>query len=166
MNNVLLLISVVILCCILLNRISSRLGIPMLLVFILLGMFFGSDGLVKIHFDNYELAEKFATMALIFIMFYGGFGTNWEEARSVALPSVLMSSLGVILTTLFTALFCHFVLSIAFSESLLIGSVIGSTDAASVFSILRSKRLSLKYHTASLLELESGATIPSPIFLR
>lgn len=160
MNNVLLLISVVILCCILLNRISSRLGIPMLLVFILLGMFFGSDGLVKIDFDNYELAEKFATMALIFIMFYGGFGTNWEEARSVALPSVLMSSLGVILTTLFTALFCHFVLSIAFPESLLIGSVIGSTDAASVFSILRSKRLSLKYHTASLLELESGSNDP------
>lgn len=123
-------------------------------------MFFGSDGLIKIDFDNYELAEKFATVALIFIMFYGGFGTNWEEARSVALPSMLMSSFGVILTTVFTALFCRFVLNIAFAESLLIGSVIGSTDAASVFSILRSKRLSLKYHTASLLELESGSNDP------
>lgn len=161
----LLLVAVVMLSCILLNKISSRLGIPMLLAFILLGMLFGSDGVVKIPFDNYSFAEQVCSVALIFIMFYGGFGTNWNEAKPVAAKAILLSSLGVVITAGLVGLFCHFVMGISWLESLLIGSVIGSTDAASVFSILRSKRLNLRYNTASLLEVESGSNDPCAYML-
>ena len=132
----------------------------MLLAFILLGMFFGSDGVVKIPFENYQFAEQICSVALVFIMFYGGFGTNWNEAKPVAKKSIMLSTLGVIMTAGLTGLFCHFVLKIDILESLLIGSVISSTDAASVFSILRSKNLGLKDNTASMLEIESGSNDP------
>ena len=118
-------------------------------------MLFGSDGLFRIPFENFDFANHIATVALIFIIFYGGFGTNWKAAKPVAVQSVLLSTLGVLLT----GVFCRFVLRFDWLESLLIGAVLGSTDAASVFSILRSKNLSLKYTTASMLELESGDTL-------
>ncbi len=160
MNVVLVVAAIVIFMCVLLNRISSRLGIPMLLAFILLGMTFGSDGLLKIPFNDYGFAEKACSAALIFIMFYGGFGTNWNAAKPVAVKSILLSSFGVIFTAFLTGLFCHFVLKMSWIEGLLVGSLLGSTDAASVFSILRSKKLNLRYNTASLLELESGSNDP------
>ena len=72
--------------CVLFDKISARLGIPMLLAFILLGMIFGSDGLFKIEFEDFKFAEQFCSIALIFIIFYGGFGTNWREGRRVAPP--------------------------------------------------------------------------------
>lgn len=165
MPGYLLITAVVIIACIFLNKVSSRLGIPMLLAFILLGMVFGSDGLVKIEFSNYWATEQICSVALIFIMFYGGFGTKWSEAKPVAVKAVLLSSVGVVLTAAITGLFCHYVLKIALLESFLIGSVISSTDAASVFSILRSKRLNLKYHSASLLEVESGSNDPCSYML-
>lgn len=156
----LFLTAVVILLCILFHRLSHKIGVPMLLGFIVLGMAFGTDGIVKIHFENYRLAEQVCSAALIFIMFYGGFGTNWKEARPVAVKSILLSSVGVIFTALLTGAFCYLFLKFNLLESLLIGSVISSTDAASVFSILRSKKMGLKYHTASLLEVESGSNDP------
>lgn len=156
----LLLVAAVIVCCVVFNKVSHRLGIPMLLVFIVLGMLFGSDGLIKIPFDNYAMAEQICSIALIFIMFYGGFGTKWSAARPIAVKAALLSSLGTIITAGLVGLFCHFALGVSWLESFLIGSVIGSTDAASVFSILRSKRLNLKHNTASLLEVESGSNDP------
>lgn len=160
MTNWILFTGVVILLCLLLNRIADKIGIPVLLAFILLGMFFGVDGFLKIPFDSYEMAEQVCTAALIFIMFYGGFGTNWKQAKAVAREAVLLSTAGVFLTAMTTGLFSYFVLKISFWESILIGSVISSTDAASVFSILRSKHLNLKDNTASLLEVESGSNDP------
>ena len=157
MTFLLILIALVLVLGVLLGRLSDHVGIPVLLAFLALGMVFGSDGLFKIPFENFDFASQISTVALIFIIFYGGFGTNWKAARPVALPAVLLSTAGVVLTALFTGVFCHFVLRLSWLESLLLGSVISSTDAASVFSILRSKRLSLKYGTASLLELESGS---------
>lgn len=165
MNTILLMIAIVIFLCVILNRVSDKLGIPVLLAFIALGMIFGSDGLIKIPFDNYGFAEKICTVALIFIMFYGGFGTSYTQAKPVIVKSVLLSSLGVILTALFTGLFCHFVLRFDWLEGLLVGALLGSTDAASVFAILRSKRLNLRYNTASLLEVESGSNDPCAYML-
>lgn len=156
----LLIIALIIIACILFNKISSKLGIPALLAFMFLGMFFGSDGIIKIQFDNYAFTEQISTVALIFIMFYGGFGTNFSKARPVMLKSVALSSLGTAITAGAVGLFCHYVLKIKLAESFLIGSVISSTDAASVFSILRSKHLNLRYNTASLLEVESGSNDP------
>lgn len=160
MINLLLLGSLVIIACILCNRVSNRFGFPMLLAFIVLGMVFGSEGIFRIHFDNFSFAESVCTVALIFIMFYGGFGTRWKAAKPAAVKALLMSSLGTIITAMVTGLFCHLVLGFSLLEGLLTGAVLGSTDAASVFSVLRSRKLSLKHHTDSLLELESGSNDP------
>lgn len=160
MSVYILIVAAVIFACLVLTRLSGRLGVPTLALFILLGMLCGSDGLLKIQFDNFAVTERLCSVALIFIMFYGGFGTSWRQAKPVAVQAALLSSLGVALTAALVGLFCHYVLRISFWESMLIGSVIASTDAASVFSILRSKKLNLKYGTASMLEMESGSNDP------
>lgn len=156
----LLLFSVVIFACVIFNRLSLRLGVPALLAFLFLGMLFGSDGIARIPFDDYAFADQISTVALLFIMFYGGFGTNWKAARPVAAQAILLSSLGTVLTAALAGLFCHLVLGMSLLEGLLCGAVLGSTDAASVFSILRSRKLALKENTDSLLEVESGSNDP------
>ena len=98
----LLIAAIIIIACVVLNKVTSRLGIPTLLAFILLGMSMGSDGIFKIPFDNFYIAEKICSVALIFIMFYGGFGTKWSEAKPIAVKAVLLSTIGVILTALLT----------------------------------------------------------------
>ena len=160
MVNFLMLFSIVIFACVLLNRVSAKLGMPVLLAFIFLGMLLGSDGIFRIPFENYEFAENICSIALIFIIFYGGFGTHWEQAKPVALKAGLLSTVGVALTALITGIFCHYVFDMGWVAALTIGSIIGSTDAASVFSILRSRKLNLRYNTASMLELESGSNDP------
>ena len=160
MSGYILAAAAIILVCLLLSKLSGRMGVPTLALFILLGMLVGSDGLLKIHFDDFIVSGNICTIALIFIIFYGGFGTNWNHARHVAVKATLLSSLGVILTAVLTGGFCHYVLGIGMLESILVGAIISSTDAASVFSILRSKKLSLKYGTSSLLEVESGSNDP------
>ena len=165
MAIMLLLCCAVILSCIIANRFSNKFGMPALLCFMAVGMIFGSDGLFKISFNNYKMTEQLCTIALIFIMFYGGFGTNWQTARPIAAKAVLLSTLGVVATALLTCLFCYQVLNFSFSESFLIGAVLSSTDAASVFSILRSKNLNLKHSTAPLLEIESGSNDPMAYIL-
>lgn len=161
----LLISAIVIVLCVILNNISNKIGIPMLLAFILLGMAFGTDGIVKIAFDNFDITENICSIALIFIMFYGGFGTRWKEARPVVIKAGILSTLGVVLTAGLTGLFCHFVLKMPATLSFLIGAVLSSTDAASVFSILRSRKLGLKNNTASLLEIESGSNDPCSYML-
>lgn len=165
MNLYLFLAAAVIVACVFCNRVSNKFGVPMLLAFILLGMFFGSDGVVRIPFDNFKAAEQICSIALIFIMFYGGYGTKWSAAKPVVGRAVLLSTAGVVFTAGLTGLFCFFALKMELAESFLIGSLISSTDAASVFSILRSRRLNLKYRTASLLEVESGSNDPCSYML-
>jgi cell volume regulation protein A len=153
-----LLIGVILILALMAIRLSNRHGIPALLLFIVLGMGFGALGL---DFDDYELADGVATVALMVIMFYGGFGTNWKMARPVAWEAVVLSFLGTITTGLITGLFCYLVLGFSLLEGMLLGSIVGSTDYASVSNILRSKNLNLKYNTAPLLELESGSNDPT-----
>lgn len=155
-----LLVGVILILCLVLNRLSSRFGIPVLLFFLLLGMVFGPEGLVKISFRDFMIAEKICSLGLLFIIFYGGFSTNWKVAKPVVFQAISMSSLGVIFTTLLTGIFCTYILKIPMLESFLLASVIGSTDSASVFSILRARRLNLKNGLASLLEVESGSNDP------
>ena len=143
METFLLIGAAVVIICVVTNKLTNKIGIPVLLGFIALGMLFGSDGIFKIEFENYEFAETICKTALIFIMFYGGFGTRWSEAKKVAAKSIWLSTLGVVVTAVLTAVFCYFIIGIPVWESFLIGAVISSTDAASVFSILRSKKLGL-----------------------
>ena len=164
-NISLLLSAAVIIICVLANKLSNKIGMPVLIAFIALGMVFGSDGILKIPFENYSFAEQICSVALVFIMFYGGFGTKLSEAKPVAVKALLLSSVGVIFTAALTTVFCFFVLKIKLLESMLIGAVMSSTDAASVFSVLRSKNLNLKYNTASMLEMESGSNDPMAYML-
>lgn len=155
-----LLCGVVILMCILSGRFTDKYGVPSILLFILIGMLFGVEGILKISFSDFALSEKICTTALIFIMFYGGFGTSWKMAKPILPKAVLLSTAGVVLTAGLCTLFSYGVLRLSLETSLLLGAVISSTDAASVFSILRSRNLSLKYGTASILEVESGSNDP------
>lgn len=160
-----LIAACVLLSCVIANRFSDKLGMPALILFMGLGMLFGIDGIFKISFDNYHLAKTICNIALVFIMFYGGFGTKWEVAKPVALKSIILSTVGVLITAMLTSLFCYYVVKFTLLESFLISSVISSTDAASLFSILRSKNLSLKDGSASMLELESGSNDPVAFML-
>ena len=139
-------------------RISNKSGLPALLLFLGLGIAFAAGGW---NFNDYNLADQIASMSLMVIMFYGGFGTNWSMGQSVAREAILLSSLGVVFTAGLTGLFCHYVLGFGLVESMLLGAVVGSTDYASVSNILVSKNLNLKYNTASLLEIESGSNDPT-----
>lgn len=139
-------------------HLSNKRGVPALLLFIVLGMAFGALG---IEFDDFDFSYNFATLALMVIMFYGGFGTNWNMAKPVAKEAIVLSSFGVVTTALITGLFLHYVLGFQLLEGMLIGSIVGSTDYASVSNILRSKNLNLKFSTSPLLELESGSNDPT-----
>ncbi len=160
MASVLIFASAVIIFCIIADKLSDKIGVPCLLLFMLVGMLFGSDGLFKIPFDNFSFTENICTVCLIFIMFYGGFDVKLSAARPVFIRSGLLSSLGVVITALLICAFCRIGLKWSFAESFLLGAVVSSTDAASVFSVLKSNNLNLKYNTASLLEIESGSNDP------
>lgn len=155
-----IVVAAIIIACVFANKLTTKLGVPVLLAFMFLGMLFGSDGFFKIDFNDYAFTEQICTVALIFIIFYGGFGTNWREAKPVAAKALCLSSAGVIITAGLMAVFCRFILGLEWMTSLLLGSVLSCTDATSVFNILRSKKLGLKYGTASMLELESGSNDP------
>lgn len=160
MASQILLIATVLLICIFSDRLSGKIGVPALLLFIGIGILFGTDGILKIPFEDYGFASAVCEVALIIIMFTGGFAVKWDTARPVVVKSCLLSTLGVVITAAVTMLFCRLVLNIPWSESFLLGAVISSTDAASVFSVLRSRRLNLKNGLAPLLEVESGSNDP------
>ncbi len=160
MSLFILLAAAVLILCVFSDRLSGKIGVPALLIFIGVGIFFGTDGVVRIEFENYQFVSYACEAALIVIMFTGGFSINLKAARPVAVKAGILSTLGVAVTAGVTALFCWLVLKIPPAESFLIGSVISSTDAASVFSVLRSKKLNLKNGLAPLLEAESGSNDP------
>ncbi len=162
---ILLLAATILIVCALSSKVLYRFGIPTLIVFLAIGMLMGSDGLGGIYFDNSELAKNISNMGLIFIMFYGGLGTSWKAAKPVAFASAVLATVGVVITAFLIGIFAYFVLKFDFLESMLLGSIISSTDAASVFSILRSKKLNLKNNLASMLEMESGSNDPMAYML-
>lgn len=160
MNQILLFIGLVIILCLTIKPVGKKLPFPTLLIFIALGMLLGVNGPAHIDFSDYALTETVCSTALLFIMFYGGFNTNIDRAKPVAVPAVLLSTLGVVITAGITGVFAHFVLGFDWIGGLLLGSVVASTDAASVFSVLREHSLSLRGGTDSLLEVESGSNDP------
>ncbi len=160
MTLMILLAAAVLILCVFSDRLSGKIGVPALLIFIGVGIFFGCDGVVRISFENYLFASYVCEAALIVIMFTGGFSMSLNSAKPVIVKAGLLSTLGVAVTAAVTCVFCMLVLKIPFAESILIGSVISSTDAASVFSVLRSKHLNLKNGLAPLLEAESGSNDP------
>lgn len=164
-ETILLCVSVLIFVSVISSKLSDRYAIPVLLLFLGIGMLAGSEGIGKIYFDNAELAKSMGVVALIFIIFAGGFDTNWKETKAVVWPGVLLSTLGVLFTAVIMGCFAVYILKFSFLEGLLLGSIVSSTDAAAVFTILRSKRIGLKPPLKPLLELESGSNDPVAVFL-
>ncbi|MFN4285694.1 MAG: potassium/proton antiporter [Lacibacter sp.] len=159
-ENILLIGSLLLLLSIIAGKTSFKFGVPTLLLFLTIGMLAGSDGPGGIHFDDPQLAQFIGVVALNFILFSGGLDTSWSSVRPVLREGVLLSTLGVLLTAVLLGAFVWTVTDFTIYESLLLGSIVSSTDAAAVFSILRSKSVALKPQLRPLLELESGSNDP------
>lgn len=164
-ETILLWVAALIFVSVISSKISDRFAIPVLLLFLAIGMFAGSEGVGGLAFDDAQMAKSIGIVALIFIIFSGGFDTNWKETKSVMWPGVLLSTAGVLITAVITGCFAVYILKFSFLEGMLLGSIVSSTDAAAVFSILRSKRISLKSPLKPLLEFESGSNDPMAVFL-
>ncbi|MGI6241031.1 MAG: potassium/proton antiporter [Candidatus Omnitrophota bacterium] len=147
------------------SKISDKFAVPVLLLFLAIGMLSGSEGIGKIYFDNAQQAKNIGVLALIFIIFSGGLDTNWKDTKPIVIPGALLSTVGVFITAIITGLCAAYILKISILEGILLGSIVSSTDAAAVFAILRSKRISLKKPLKPLLEFESGSNDPMAIFL-
>lgn len=164
-ENILLIGSALLTISVLLGRTSYRFGVPTLVFFLLVGMLAGSEGIGGIYFDDPKVAQFIGVVALNFILFSGGLDTNWPTVRPVLWKGVALSSLGVLITTLSVGVFLYLVSSFTLIESMLVGAIVSSTDAAAVFSILSSKDIALKKGLRPLLELESGSNDPMAFFL-
>ncbi|HNV06614.1 MAG TPA: cation:proton antiporter, partial [Petrotogaceae bacterium] len=162
---VLLIFSLMLILSIFSSKISSKIGLPLILLFMVIGMLWGSDGPGGIYFDDPYLAQYISTVALIFILFSGGLDTEYKAIRPVLKEGILLSTIAVAITALITGLFASIIFKLPLKAGLLIGSIVSSTDAAAVFSVLRSKKISLKGNLKPLLELESGSNDPMAILL-
>jgi len=147
------------------SKFSARLGMPVLVLFLSVGMLAGSEGLGCIPFENYDLANSVGSVALVLILFDGGLRTSLDAVQRVWRPAMALSTIGVLITSLLTGLAAAWVLKLPLLQGLLVGSIVGSTDAAAVFSVLRTSGLKLPDRLTSTLEVESGSNDPMAIFL-
>ncbi len=164
-ENILLLGSILLFISIVASKTSLRLGIPTLILFLLVGMLAGSDGPGGIYFNDAKISQFLGVVALTFILFSGGLETKWESVKPVVRQGLSLSTIGVLLTALLVGLFTSYVLDFTLLEGLLLGAIVSSTDAAAVFSILRSKNVGLKGNLRPTLEFESGSNDPMAYFL-
>ncbi|UAC47835.1 potassium/proton antiporter [Bacillus aquiflavi] len=145
------------------TKFSKRLGVPALVLFIIVGMIAGSDGLGFIYFDNAHFAQLIGIFALVIILFEGGMQTKSSAVKKVAVPAFSLATLGVLLTTAVVALAAKIILGVDWLEAFLFGSIVGSTDASAVFTVLKDKNIQERLETT--LEVESGANDPMAVFL-
>lgn len=162
---ILIIVASLLLISVLISRVSDRFGIPALLFFLALGMLAGSDGPGGIYFDDPALTQFVGIIALNLILFAGGLETEWKEVRPVLKYGIILSTLGVFITAIVVGIIAQYLLGFSLLQGLLLGAIVSSTDAAAVFSILRSKSLGLKGHLRQLIELESGSNDPMAVFL-
>jgi potassium/hydrogen antiporter len=164
-DHILFVIAALLLISVLASKISDRLGVPVLVLFLLVGMLAGSEGVGGIFFDDPFLARSLGTIALAFIIFSGGLDTSWQSIRPIFARGLLLSTVGVLLTALAVGWFATIVLHFTWLEGLLLGAIVSATDAAAVFSVLRSRQVSLRGDLKPLLEFESGSNDPMAVFL-
>lgn len=148
-----------------LSKSSSKFGLPILVLFMLVGMAAGTDGLGVIHYEDYELTHSLSLIAICVIIFSGGLSTEWKDVKPILKRGIVLSSLGVIVTTALLAGFVYFAFNVPLIESLLLAAILSSTDAAAVFSAFRDKRAQVKKGLRSILEFESGSNDPMAYFL-
>jgi potassium/hydrogen antiporter len=145
------------------TRFSTRLGVPSLIFFIMVGMIMGSDVLGIVYFDNAAMTQMIGVIALVIILFEGGLQTNWKDVRPVIVPSLSLATLGVLITSGIVAIAAKWILGLDWLEAILFGAIVGSTDAAAVFAVLKGHNVSPKL--GSTLEAESGSNDPMAVFL-
>ncbi|MDN7123796.1 potassium/proton antiporter [Pseudidiomarina terrestris] len=165
LNGIMLLMGSLLLVSILAAVVSSRLGAPLLLVFLVVGMLAGEEGLLGIGFDQPEIAFLIGSLALVIIIFDGGMRTKRERFRVALWPAISLATLGVALTSTLTALGIVWLFDLSWPIALLIGAILSSTDAAAVFGIFQSQNLKIKQRVASTLEIESGTNDPMAVIL-
>ena len=170
-ENVLLIGSLIWFVSIVLSKTGYRFGVPVLLVFLLVGMMLGVDGL-GISFDNYKYAQIIGMVALAIILFTGGMDTKFSDVKPILVPGVVLSTIGVLLTTLITGFFIwgvfdvfSHVIQIPLALAILLAATMSSTDSASVFNVLRSQRMGLRKNLQPMLEFESGSNDPMAYML-
>lgn len=164
-NQMILLAGLLFVVSILATVVTPRLGVPLLLVFLVIGMLAGENGPGGIVFNDYRLANLAGTAALAVILFDGGMRTQLQSFRVALAPSAVLASLGVLLTCLLTGLAAAHILGFGWAEGLLIGAIVASTDAAAVFSLLHTSAVSLNQRVTATLEIESGTNDPAAVFL-
>jgi len=170
-ENILMIGSILIFSSILISKTGYRFGIPTLLLFLIVGMCFGSDGL-GLQFNSASDAQFIGMMALSIILFSGGMDTKYNEIKPILTPGIILSTAGVLLTTLLTGIFIFYIsdwnrtnIELTLLSSLLLAATMSSTDSASVFNLLRSQRMNLKQNLRPMLELESGSNDPMAYML-
>jgi cell volume regulation protein A len=159
-ENILFIGSILLFISLFAGKTSYKYGVPVLIFFVIIGILAGSEGIGGIVFDNPKIAQFIGIIALNFILFSGGFETNWQSIKPVLWHGVTLSTLGVLITALSVGFFVWAITDFTIYEGLLLGSIVSSTDSAAVFSILRSKKLALKGNLRPTLELESGSNDP------
>ncbi|RAW01484.1 potassium/proton antiporter [Pseudochryseolinea flava] len=164
-ENILLVGSILLFVSILASKTSFRFGIPVLIFFLIIGMLAGSEGPGGIYFNDPHIAKFLGVVALTFILFSGGLDTKWGSVKPVLKNGIALATLGVLITASVVGIFSSYLLDISLIEGLLIGAIVSSTDAAAVFSILRSHNIGLKGNIRPLLEFESGSNDPMAYFL-
>jgi cell volume regulation protein A len=147
------------------SKFSARLGLPVLVLFLAVGMLAGEDGFGRINFDNFVTAHAIGTVALALILFDGGLHTRTSALRAAWKPAALLATGGVLVTAAITGSAASVILGVPLLTGLLLGSIVASTDAAAVFSVLRSQGVHLRQRLAATLEIESGSNDPMAIFL-
>lgn len=164
LDNILLIGSILLLVAILSTKMS-RFGVPIVILFIGLGMLAGSEGIGGIYFDNPRFTKFIGILALCVILFSGGLDTKYSDVKQVLWKGISLSTVGVLLTAGIMGILAHVIFHFSWIEGFLIGSIVSSTDAAAVFSILKSRRIGLKGNLRPLLEFESGSNDPMAYFL-
>lgn len=164
-NQIIFFSALIILGSVLTSAVTSRLGVPLLLVFLLIGILLGPEGVGGLYFENISLIHLVGSAALAVILFDGGLHTSVRNFRIALKPAMGLATLGVIVTSGLTGLFAHVWLNLSWLEALLLGAIVGSTDAAAVFSLLHARGLQLKSRVGATLEIESGSNDPMAIFL-
>jgi cell volume regulation protein A len=147
------------------SKFSNRIGLPVLVLFLVVGMLAGEDGVGGLEFDNFAAAHAIGTAALAVILFDGGLQTRTTALRAVWKPAALMATVGVLLTAAVTGAAASYFLDLPLLTGMLLGSIVASTDAAAVFAVLRSQGVHLRERIAATLEIESGSNDPMAIFL-
>jgi potassium/hydrogen antiporter len=147
------------------SKFSARIGMPVLVLFMGVGMLAGSEGLGRIAFENYQFANSVGSVALALILFDGGLRTSLQSVHAAWRPALSLSTVGVLLTSVLTGFAAAWALDMPILHGMLLGAIVGSTDAAAVFSILRTSRLKLSPRLTATLEVESGSNDPMAIFL-